>query len=150
MNKNLLTLLRCLGAGDKTILQAPNGDYTAIQCKSMASLIPQGREERSIEGRLMYEFFGEYPLSPSQKPDWELVRKAFALNDQNRAFFPYDNHLMNFVLECKPDVEKAVSQIDGLCVKSSGDKLIAVYAKAGYDNHELRIEFAKKYNSSFL
>ena len=150
MNKNLLTLLRCLGAGDKTILQAPNGDYVGIQCKSMPSLVPQGSEERSVEGRLMYELFGEYPLSPSQKPDWDLVRKAFVFNEETRTFFPYDNHLMNFKIECKADVEKAVNEIDGLCVKGWNDKLVGVYAKAGYDNHELRIEFAKKYNSSFL
>lgn len=44
----------------------------------MPSLFPSGSEIKSIESRLQFELFGEYPLSEGNQQDWDRnIKGAF-------------------------------------------------------------------------
>lgn len=76
--KELQTLLRCHAAGDKTIFYRPStGEYAASQSRILPE-VKAHYEERPIEQQLLLEIYGEFPLSESNRRDWELrVKKAF-------------------------------------------------------------------------
>jgi len=78
--QNLLIVLRGISKGDKTIFQQENGNYVAKQVDNFQThSLHEGCEERNIESRLQFELYGEYPLSPANKSDWEIVKNAFKL-----------------------------------------------------------------------
>ncbi len=66
--ENIQTLLRCLKAGYNTVFETPKGEYVSIQCKNFDE--NKGLPERSIESRLQYELYGEWPLSDKDELDW--------------------------------------------------------------------------------
>jgi hypothetical protein len=80
MNRdNFQVLLRGLEAGDTIVLETPKGKYIAEQCKGKETLVPKGSVEKTIESRLQYEIYGEYPLSQKNKLDWNNnVKGAFS------------------------------------------------------------------------
>lgn len=81
-SKNLQILFRCLSNGDKTILVTPEGEYVAIQCKKFESFYPEGTEEKTIESRIQFELYREYPLQEHNQLDWDKrIKKAFRLNE---------------------------------------------------------------------
>lgn len=79
--EKLLTILRGISAGHKTIFVDKDGNYISkqIDCFQTRGWL-KDCEEKDIEGRLQFELYGEYPLSPSNKSDYDLnIRKAFIL-----------------------------------------------------------------------
>lgn len=77
--KNLQILLRCLASGDTIVFETPKGDYIAYQCKG-TTLVPKGSVERTVESRLQFELYGEYPLSERNQLDFDQkIRGAFNL-----------------------------------------------------------------------
>ena len=66
MNKELIFLLECLAARANTVRTDRNGNYTTEED-------PEG-EEYSLESRLQYELFGEYPLSACHAPTWDRIK----------------------------------------------------------------------------
>jgi len=90
--ENLQILLRCLGAGDTMIFETPKGKYVAYQCKG-TSLIPKGSVEKTIDSRLQFELYGEYPLSEKNQIDYDTkLRKAFNLSINDRSLMLVKNH----------------------------------------------------------
>jgi hypothetical protein len=58
------------------MFETPSGEYIAERCRG-TSLIPKG----SVESRLQFELYGEYPLSKKNQLDYEQkIRPAFNLN----------------------------------------------------------------------
>lgn len=75
MNGNLLVLLRSISVGFKAVYELENGDLYSI----LASR-PPNSEVRTVESRLQFELYGEYPLSDSNQGDWDrLVKHSFKL-----------------------------------------------------------------------
>jgi len=82
MTNNLLVLLRSLKQGYSTVFVNEDGRYISKQVDSVQTYsLHEGCEEKTIESRLQLELYGEYPLSPLNKADWEIVKKAFKLNE---------------------------------------------------------------------
>lgn len=76
-NNNLLILLRLLSCGSETVFEAPDGKYIPTEFRG-SSLVPEGSEERTIESRIQFELYGEYPLSEKDQHDWDSrVKNAF-------------------------------------------------------------------------
>lgn len=77
--ENLQTLLRGIASGDTIVFETPKGEYISEQCKG-TSLVPKGSIEHTIESRLQFELYGEYPLSVANQLDFDQkVRAAFKL-----------------------------------------------------------------------
>lgn len=144
MNTNLLTLLGCLGAGERTVMETKEGKYYSIRCKD-TSLVPEDARERSIEGRLMFELMGEYPLSPSRVADWNIARKGFNLPEKAIAFHAEDHFISGFGESTwKGIADKAAEGIDGLYWELTTWKGMGFYVKAGYDAIEIGLVFDNK------
>lgn len=151
MNQNLLLLLECLGAGDKTIMESFGGIGESIylpkeRLRHMSSLGSEFKE-RSIEGRLMYELFGEYPLRDYKIPAWSKVKKSLRLTQENEAFHNFDCCISSFDASLKKSISAIVAEDDALCIKGSSLSATGafdVYIKAGYDAIETRIAFNEK------
>ena len=69
-NMKIKILLRSLRKGETMILETPEGEYISYQCKN-TSLAPEGCVEKTIESRLQFELYGEYPLSPLDQTDFD-------------------------------------------------------------------------------
>lgn len=81
--ENKLILFRGIAKGDATVLVSKEGDYVAAQCKSFKGY--EDYSEMDIIGRLQYEMFGEFPLSPTNQTDWDNnISKALNLSDTYR------------------------------------------------------------------
>lgn len=75
--ENLLIILRGIADGHKTIFQNESGDYVSKQVDNFQThYLHEGCEEKDIESRLMFELYGEYPLSKRNKLDYEKNVKA--------------------------------------------------------------------------
>lgn len=79
--ENLLIILRGISAGHKTIFQDKKGNYISKQVdNSQTHSLHKGCEEKDIESRLMYELYGEFPLSPANELDYlQNVKLAFRI-----------------------------------------------------------------------
>ena len=82
MNSNLLIILRAISAGENTIFENSNGEYVSKQTDDFQThSLHKGCTEYSIESRLQFELYGEYPLSEKSLLDYEKnVRPAIKLN----------------------------------------------------------------------
>lgn len=77
--ENLLILLRCLNHGKKEVYETPLGEYISTEAIGFIN-IPTGTELRTIESRIQFELYGEYPLSPDNFNDWhQNVKQSFRL-----------------------------------------------------------------------
>lgn len=78
-NNNLLIVLRGIAAGHKTIFEDKDGNYISKQVDHpQTHSLHAGCEERDIESRLIFELYGEYPLSRTQELDYiKNVKPAF-------------------------------------------------------------------------
>lgn len=81
-NDNLLIVLRGIAHGHKTIFADENDAYISKQCDTFQTKSwVEGKEEKSIESRLKYELYGEYPLSENNELDWlKNIKPAFNFN----------------------------------------------------------------------
>lgn len=69
--ENLLVILRGISVGHQTIFQDKKGNYVSKQVDNFQThSLHKGCEEKDIEGRLQYELYGEYPLSPLNELDY--------------------------------------------------------------------------------
>ena len=66
--EKIVLILRCIAAGEKTIFENENGAYFKED--------GEGRTKRTVESRLQFELYGEYPLSPTNEIDWLNVRAS--------------------------------------------------------------------------
>lgn len=78
MNDQLIYVLECLAAGANAIRTDADGNYTTLE--------KEDGNEHSIESRLQYEVFGEYPLSECHKPTWDRIKRAFAISHITRYY----------------------------------------------------------------
>jgi len=77
--EKLQILLRGIAGGDTKVFETPKGDYIAYQCKG-TNLVPKDSVEHTIESRLQFELYGEYPLSERNLLDYyQKIRGAFKL-----------------------------------------------------------------------
>ncbi len=144
MNRKLITLLTCLGAGDVTVLETTDGDYLPFAEKCLAQY--PNAKQRSIEGRLMYELFGEYPLSPSKEAEWELAMKGLKFTPSARAFISYDAQIGVFRLNRKDEIAIKIAPYAELFIVDplhDEDKYFTVKVKAGCDVIESKILLEK-------
>lgn len=71
--ENLRKLLRGLSEGHENVFLTDDGRY--IFCRGY---VPENAKEMTIESRIQFEIYGEYPLSPDNQIEWDgRVRKAF-------------------------------------------------------------------------
>lgn len=77
--ENLLILLRGIAAGHETIFQDKKGNYISKQVDNpQTHSLHNGCEEKDIESRLMYELYGEFPLSTANELDYlKNIKPAF-------------------------------------------------------------------------
>ena len=69
--ENLLTVLRGISVGHKTVFEDKKGNYISKQVDNFQTLsLHEGCQEKDIESRLQYELYGEYPLSPLNELDY--------------------------------------------------------------------------------
>ena len=148
MNKNLIMLLGCLGAGDKTVMETDDDQYVpVVKYVHRLSCVVQAKE-RSVEGRLQYELFGEYPLSETKLPEWEKMKKVLRIPVEARAFHDKDYHYENFSPEFKGRVLAAIGDNTDLYIKDHVPTVcngFGLYAKKGADVIEAKLYFDKKY-----
>lgn len=79
--KNLRTILRCINAGEKTILQDIHGNYISNQVDNWQTREwLKDYEEVDIESRLKFELYGEYPLSDIDENDYLRNIKPLFIN----------------------------------------------------------------------
>lgn len=70
-NDNLLTVLRSIALGHKTIFEDKNGNYVSKQVDNpQTHSLHKGCTEKDIESRLKFELYGEYPLSELNELDY--------------------------------------------------------------------------------
>ena len=75
ISEGLRRILHLMSFKESHVVETPDGKYFRVG----AYHLPEGTRKMTVESRLQFEIFGEYPLSKANATEWKFIRPAFRL-----------------------------------------------------------------------